>query len=1106
MTYDFTSDLTVGSTGAQVTALQAFLIAQGDLTAVSAPTGYFGALTQAALAKFQAANGITPSVGYFGPKTRAFVNAMSSTTTTTTTTTTGSLPAGCTSTSGFSPTTGASCATGVSSVTAPATGLQVGLASNNPTIGSLISSVAGSGGGSAARVPVLSFDLTAGNSGAVTVSAIEFQKAGVLSDSAVSNAYLVQNGQVVAEYASLSNGLLTFSGLDLSIPAGQTEEYTLAIGVSSGLSAGNTTGFSIPSASDVTAWDVNNSAITPVGPFPLNGNTFTVTQVSNPALATLTITSSSIGNSVTAGTQGNIVGSWLFNVGVNPVYLQNLNFHVIGSANVANIQNVKLLVNGFQVGNTLASVPSNGLADFQATSTSLKLNTGSNNVQVVADVLGSPNMNFQFEILNSYDVLAVDSQYNVPIAVSNTGGIGTQVSIQPGTITLNLDSNTPTNNIAKNQSSVTLAEFDLYASGEPVKVQWLDFNIGLTGVSASTTLSNELQNISLTDDAGNQVGSSINTPPSANTCTPASGNVTAGVTGAGSGSTVAVGSDTYSDCFGSSNSPINYIVPANTTRVLSLKANIESGANFSTITGNLVADTNNLQGQISSQPASTNGVNGDALTLVSSSLGVTQNTALGTQSIAAGSSDVRIGSYSFSASSAEGVNLNTISVKLEPSTSTNAFQQLKLLVNGVQFGQTVNSVGAGTTYAFSGSAVNIPAGDSVNVDVYAGTLSNATGTYAQATDLVGYTGAGQVSYSPVTFSGTIPGQTIVFNGQPALTVSLDNTSPAATEIAQGTTGNHLAVFDLLETSDVTGVNVTQLNITENVSSTTSGIPDFSNLTLYANGVPVTGGTVQSPQVTSVSGTAYIWEFQNLSGLTVPAGGSVQLTLQGDTGTKSGGSIVDNSTSSFSIATTTDSVNNTPALAVIARGASGSSAPATITLSGAVGKTMTVVRTFLTAQGALLGASSNRVKGNPDQFGTITFTANNSGPAVVNTTTITFGGSAQPTLSSSTVWLTDQANNVYYPTSVTTNTATFSFGSGTNGYKLAAGGSVVFTINLNTASVASSGNSSETLFANIQSASNVTFTDAQDGTGVPLNLPVSTNPAVQIGSASYAAGS
>jgi len=75
----FTRDLEVGGTGEDVRALQQFLNAQGFMIAESGPgspgneTTTFGGLTRAALAAFQAANGITPSVGYFGPKTRAFV-------------------------------------------------------------------------------------------------------------------------------------------------------------------------------------------------------------------------------------------------------------------------------------------------------------------------------------------------------------------------------------------------------------------------------------------------------------------------------------------------------------------------------------------------------------------------------------------------------------------------------------------------------------------------------------------------------------------------------------------------------------------------------------------------------------------------------------------------------------------------------------------------------------------------------------------------------------------------------------------------------------------------------------------------------------------------
>ena len=82
----FTMNLKKGSKGADVTALQTFLMAHGETIAAGA-TGFFGGQTKAALAGFQAANSISPAVGFFGPKTRAAVNAMCAAMTTTTTTT-----------------------------------------------------------------------------------------------------------------------------------------------------------------------------------------------------------------------------------------------------------------------------------------------------------------------------------------------------------------------------------------------------------------------------------------------------------------------------------------------------------------------------------------------------------------------------------------------------------------------------------------------------------------------------------------------------------------------------------------------------------------------------------------------------------------------------------------------------------------------------------------------------------------------------------------------------------------------------------------------------------------------------------------------------------
>ncbi len=74
-----TRDLELGMTGQDVISLQKLLNSNGyTITSSGAgslgnETEFFGALTQAALARYQAANGISPSSGYFGPLTRTFM-------------------------------------------------------------------------------------------------------------------------------------------------------------------------------------------------------------------------------------------------------------------------------------------------------------------------------------------------------------------------------------------------------------------------------------------------------------------------------------------------------------------------------------------------------------------------------------------------------------------------------------------------------------------------------------------------------------------------------------------------------------------------------------------------------------------------------------------------------------------------------------------------------------------------------------------------------------------------------------------------------------------------------------------------------------------------
>jgi len=77
----FTRNLYSGFLGEDVRALQNFLTAQdkgpeAKKLAKNGSSGYFGVLTQKALAEYQVSVGITPASGYFGPKTRVQVNSL----------------------------------------------------------------------------------------------------------------------------------------------------------------------------------------------------------------------------------------------------------------------------------------------------------------------------------------------------------------------------------------------------------------------------------------------------------------------------------------------------------------------------------------------------------------------------------------------------------------------------------------------------------------------------------------------------------------------------------------------------------------------------------------------------------------------------------------------------------------------------------------------------------------------------------------------------------------------------------------------------------------------------------------------------------------------
>lgn len=396
-------DLGIGSRGSDVVALQQILVDEGYLTL--SPSGYFGSATQAALAHWQKENSISPASGYFGPKSRAALKTLLTT---------------------ASPSMAA--ITPATSTTTAAPDISAALSNQTIPETALISDA----DAATARASVLAIDLTASAESDITIQEMKFHTAGVVSNNAIAGAYLVQDGQVIATYDSIAHGVIEFSGIDWVIPAGQTQTIWLAIDLADGLSPGDTIGFSLDASSDILATDATGTVVVVNGAFPMNGAVFPITSVSNPSLANLSITPLSVGTSITVGMTNNLVASWNFTIGNDDAVLEGLKLTQQGAADPSSLQNLKLFINGTQIGTTTPVLDGSGAIFFDFSNQPVNLNNGSNLVQLFADVTGSPGDDIQFEIFNPYDVFVVDKSYDAPIA--GQADPGTDISIPAGTL------------------------------------------------------------------------------------------------------------------------------------------------------------------------------------------------------------------------------------------------------------------------------------------------------------------------------------------------------------------------------------------------------------------------------------------------------------------------------------------------------------------------------------------------------------------------------------------------------------------------------------------------------------------------------------------------
>jgi hypothetical protein len=809
---NFTRDLTVGSTGADVTCLQNALKAGGYL-AVNA-TGYFGSLTQAAVSKWQAAAGVSPTAGYFGARSRAAFGG------TTTGGTTGGVSAG----------------TG--------TGLKVALASDSPNGVALVQKQA--------AAELAKFTFANPTSAAISVTNLTFNRIGVSNDSTMTNVYLYNGAVRVTDSAGVSNTAFNFNDPNgvFSVPAGGVYTVSVRSDIADSTS-GQQIGVKLVS---VTSSGTLDSSVS----FPIMGGLQTVSAAT---LADVTFNTSTSPSASTVDPQADYtVWQNTVTVGTRAVTMKSFAIKNIGSIQSGDVINFRLYVDGVQAGQSIAKLDSNNMITFDLSAAPVRMETGGRVIKVVADVVGGASRTFQMSLRQAADALFIDTDLNQPVLVtvnnistafsarSATSATINSVSTSAPSVTRATDS--PTAAVANGSSNVKWATFKIVANGEDVKVD----NLNVTADTSSSGLGIDNGKVFLN---GVQVGSTKDIAE--------------------------FGGTTTNYTFGSS-----FIAKVGTTAVVDIYADAKKSTGVDLTAGETVRiylglGADNAQGQVSfssiNVPASE--LTGNAITVSASTLSATKASYYGNQTVIAGAQNVKVGAFTLSAGSTQGVNVNTIELDFASAvTSTLSDMVIKDHDTGTQYG--TNKATASDPSSFSGS-VTIAASGTKTFDVYANVKSGANAGAIPAMSVsTNTTGTGLITGASVAVATAAPLQTITV-GNATLTVSQNTGStPDNANIVAGSSMVKVGTFRFTTQYSPYTVDKVMVKVPANAATSVASV-----VVEYKD---VNGATKTNTQALALSTGTQTHATATFTGLTfyIPADTNRDLTVYVNTPTTADG--------------------------------------------------------------------------------------------------------------------------------------------------------------------------------------------------------------------------
>ncbi|MHA1482288.1 MAG: hypothetical protein ACTSQA_02480, partial [Candidatus Heimdallarchaeaceae archaeon] len=798
----------------------------------------FGPITKAGAIKFQekyaddvlAYWGLTSGTGYVGQTTRDKLNSLLETA--------GEEPADDDDDDGEVP---------------AGDGLTIAFADDNPGATTIVADDT-SAQGAQSMIPFLKVKLTNGDSSEVKVTQISFKRSGISADADISQSYLYEGDTLLAEYSAYSNSILTFSnsaGL-VTIPAGESKIVTLKADLADGTGSGKTMRFSIDSASDVVS---DASAVE--GSFGLVGSYMSTASTAD--LGQLTVANVTDPSTAVDPQEGFDVFNFSLVGSDQKVEVRKLKFTNIGSTAYNDLANFKLYDGATQVGDVIANMETDKTVTFDLSDDPIVIDKGiTKTMYLKADIVGGTNRTFQFSFQNMTDITVYDTQYGVFIKPNGADSwtvieASAASSINTGAMTLSRASDTPAGNVALGATNVTIAKFDLKATGEDAKITAMTVRVYGTDISTDDLYQGKVY------FDGSQKGTTDTVLASNATDVSTTENIF-----------------TFGNTF---------VVPADgETHSLEIKADIKEGDG--TVHGGNEEFTVKIHSVTATGKTSLAAV--DPGTATGYELGIRTGTLTTAKSQAVsnwtaanptgvpGVTDTLVGSFVVSAGSSEGADIT--SIVMQHSTTTPILQNLKLYngtkETGTQIGATRATVAVDTNYTFYPSPnISLAQSSDFVLNVYA---DIKTGFSAGANGFVQLgivSGTGKVTNTSVNSSGTVDGQTIWLLAAGDLTAAAASDQPKAAQVMMSDTD---VVFNKIKLTATAGetIQVTEVVVT----STMTGLAPVSsvqNISLWDGATQI--GSTKSGLVAAGTATFDLssspWE--------IPASTDKTLTIKAD---------------------------------------------------------------------------------------------------------------------------------------------------------------------------------------------------------------------------------